>query len=277
MKLKKTLLIIFLLILPIFGVQAAAPEAPIRVLIVPGHDNLVWGAQYGNIKEADMTLALANKLYGILTKDKKFKVYITRNSQGYTKTFADYFSNNEQAITDFKEKAKTANQIKIDNGTIISKEGVVHNAVTEDTSVKLYGINKWANENKIDLVIHIHFNDYPRPTLWTIGKYKGFVVYMPDSQMANAQTSDKIAKSIFTELSKKYTTSTYPKEKGGLISDQKLIALGASGTLNKSVRSVLIEYGYIYEKKFRNSSTRHQAYTTMANLTATGIKNYFGK
>ena len=248
---------------------------PVSVLIVPGHDNEIWGAQYGNIKEADMNLVLASKLFAVLAKDKKFKVYITRDKNGYTKTFADYFSKNEQAIKDFKDKAKMANQVKIDNGTIIPKENVVHNAVTEDTSVKLYGINKWAGENKIDLVIHIHFNDYPRPTVWTIGTYKGFVVYMPDSQMLNSKISTKLAASVFKELSKKYTTSTYPKEKGGLVPDQKLIALGASGTLNKSVRSILVEYGYIYEKKFRNSVTRHQAYSTMADLTAKGIKNYF--
>lgn len=90
-------------------------------------------------------------------------------------------------------------------------------------------------------------------------------------------TSSKLAKSIFSQLSKKYTTSTYVKEKGGLIPDQKLIALGASGTLNKNVSSILVEYGYIYQKIFRNSATRHQAYRDMATLTTNGILNYFFK
>ena len=162
---------------------------------------------------------------------------------------------------------------KIANGYILEKENVPHNTVSEDVSLKLYGINKWANENKIDAVIHIHFNDYPRKTKWTMGKYKGFAIYMPDGQFLNAKGSVRLAENIFTQLSKKYITSTYKKELSGLISDQKLIALGASGTLDKDVRSVLIEYGYIY--RFGNSSMRHKAYKTMAILTANGIKNYF--
>jgi len=71
--------------------------------------------------------------------------------------------------------------------------------------------------------------------------------------------------------------STFDKEVPGVVPDQKLIALGANGTLNASIRSVLIEYGYIYEKKFRNTKTRHQAYKDMATGTATGIKKYFFK
>lgn len=255
-----------------------AQEAPlpIKILIAPGHDKEVWGAEYGNIKEADMNLVLGTQIYNILKKDKRFQVYITRDSGGYTKEFADYFKNKKDILS-FKDKAQKDTQIKIKDGTIISKVGVVHNAVNEETSIELYGINKWSNENKIDAIINIHFNDYPRSTKWTIGKYKGFVVYLPDGQMANAKESAKLGKSIWTELLKKYTTSTYPKEKGGLITDQKLIATGGSNTLDKYVNSILIEYGYIYQQIFRNTKTRHQAYKDMASLTAIGVTNYFFK
>jgi len=33
--------------------------------------------------------------------------------------------------------------------------------VTEDIALRLYGFNKWADENKVDAMVHIHFNDYP--------------------------------------------------------------------------------------------------------------------
>jgi N-acetylmuramoyl-L-alanine amidase len=246
-------------------------------LITPGHDKEIWGAEYGNIKEADMNLVLATQIYNLLKKDKRFEVYITRDQNGYTKEFADYFSNKKTEIISFKDKAKEDAQIKIDNGTFLNKSGVVHNTVNEETAIELYGINKWANENKIEAVISVHFNDYPRSNKWVIGKYKGFAIYVPDKQMVNASKSSELAKSIFSQLSKKYIPSTYTKETGGLVSDEKLIALGASGTLNKEVNSILIEYGYIYQKIFRDSITRHQAYKDMATLTTKGITDFFFK
>jgi len=274
---RRIFIIIFILCFYPCITFAQEASLPIKILITPGHDKEIWGAQYGNIKEADMNLVLATQIYNILKKDKRFEVYITRDKNGYKKEFSDYFSNNKADIISFKNNAKEEMQVKIENGTILEKSGVMHNAVNEETAIELYGINKWANENKIDAVISVHFNDYPRVTKWTIGKYKGFVIYMPDGQMINAPESSKLAKSIFLQLSKKYITSTYIKEKGGLIPDQNLIALGASNTLNGSVNSVLIEYGYIYQKIFRDSSTRHKAYKDMATLTTKGIADFFFK
>jgi N-acetylmuramoyl-L-alanine amidase len=267
---------LFAPIFPIYATKTAVlPIKPIKILLVPGHDDTVWGAQYGNMKEADMTLALATKIYNLLKKDKRFEVYITRDQDGYVKEFADYFAEHQADILSFKDKAKKQTLSEIISGIFIPKKNVPHVGVSEDTSIKLYGINKWADENKMDAVIHIHFNDYPRPSKWTIGTYKGFVVYFPDGQLANSKESANLATDIFDQLRKKYATSTYPPEAGGLVSDQKLIAVGANNTLDASVRSVLIEYSYIYEKKFRTNSARSQAYTSMASLTATGIKNYF--
>ena len=248
---------------------------PIRILIVPGHDNETWGAQYGNIKEADMNLVLAKQIYAILKKDKRLKVYITRDSLGYTKTFADYFSSHQKDIKDFKENAKKEMKNNIASGVVIKKDGVPHVGVNESVAMNLYGINKWAGGNNIDAVIHVHFNDYPRDTKWEMGKYKGFAVYMPEGQMPNAEKTVPLAQSIFKELHKKYMTSTYEEEKAGLIPDQKLIALGANNTLPVNTRSVLIEYGYIY--RFANSTMRHKSYKSMSELTANGIKNYFFK
>ena len=272
---KKLLFIVSFLAVLLFPITFIKASTPIKILLVPGHDNEVWGAQYGNMKEAAMTLALATQIYNTLKKDKRFEVYITRDVEGYTQEFANYFINHEAEIIAFKENAKKAMLSEITNGSFIQKENVPHVSVKQNISVVLYGINKWANENKMDAVIHIHFNDYPRPNKWTIGKYKGFVIYIPDGQMENWRESGQLAADIFTQLRKKYLTSTYEKELGGLIPDQKLIALGSNGTFVESVRSILIEYGYIYDKKFRTSSARSISYKNMTNLTVAGIKNYF--
>lgn len=257
--------------IPIFQVQAVG--VPIKILLVPGHDDEIWGAQYGNLKEADMNRVLAWKIYNLLKKDKRFEVYITRDENGYTKEFADYFANERESILKFKEEAKKETQNKIKDGNFIEKENVPHNTVSENTSVILYGINKWANEHGIDVVLHIHFNDYPRPTKWTKGKYKGFAIYVPDIQFVNGKESGLLGANLHTQLNKKYVVSTYPKELGGLVADQKLIALGSNGTLLPSVRSVLVEYGYIY--RFGNTAMRRQSYNEIASLTLAGLKNYF--
>jgi N-acetylmuramoyl-L-alanine amidase len=261
----------------LLGSQAkASVVAPIKILLVPGHDSVVWGAQYGNMKEATMTLALAIQIYNILEKDKRFDVYITRDNStsGYTKEFSDFLAQKDAILT-FEQNAKNLMQAKIASGSFIPKVNPPHHTVTEDVALRLYGFNKWADENKVDATIHIHFNDYPRANKWAIGQYKGFAIYFPDGQLPNSKESANLAADIFTQLHKKYSGSNYPPEAGGLTPDQKLIALGANGTLDASVRSVLIEYSYIYEKKFRTKSTRLQAYKDMASLTATGIKNYF--
>lgn len=268
------ILLSFLILATLYPSITFAVE-PIRVLIVPGHDEETWGSQYGNIKEADMNLRLATELATILKKDKRFKVFITRDSLGYTTEFANYFGEHKEDIISFKENAKKQTQAKVSSGSFVKTDNVPHNNVNTDTSLVLYGINKWANENKIDVVVHVHFNDYPRPSKWTKGQYKGFAMYVPEEQMVNSVESKKLAQNIFTQLKKKYVVSTYEPEQAGVITDQSLISLGSNGSLNKSVRSVLVEYGYIY--RFANSTFRHKAYKDMARLTATGLKNYFFK
>jgi len=269
-KLLFTTIIILSLFTPLAYIKA---NTPIKILLVPGHDNEAWGAQYGNIKEADMNLNLATRIYNTLKKDKRFEVHITRKIGGHTKEFEDYFANNTDAISAFRESVKAKMKKKVEDGSFIKKENAPHNSASEDVAIKLYGINKWANENKIDAVIHIHFNDYPRPNKWTKGIHKGFTIYKPEAQMVNSKESSLLAEKIFTQLRKKYMTSTYEPEKGGFVEDQSLIALGSNGSLLPSVRSVLIEYGYIY--RFPTRASRFASYDNMASFTTTGVKNYF--
>ena len=278
---KKTSLLLFFLFTIFFSYgfsfQAntanALPDKPIKILLVPGHDNQVWGAQYGNLKEADMNLVLATRIYNTLKQDNRFQVWITRDATGYTKEFADYFASSWKDIISFEKDSKKKLQDQINNGSFIRKMEVTHNKATEDIAIRLYGINKWVDDNKIDAVIHVHFNDYPRKNNWATGIYKGFVIYMPEGQMANYKESAKLAKDIFSELFKKYVPSNYAKELGGIVPDQNLIAMGSNDTLIESVKSILIEYGYIY--RFGDTVMRHQAYKNMADLTIAGIQNYF--
>lgn len=268
-------LILFFTLIPIRPIHATttATKAPIKILLVPGHDDTTWGAQYKTIKEADMNLALALKIYNQLKLDKRFEVHITREWGGYTKEFADYFASQGDKIAAFEADAKSKLQSEVASGDFLQRENVPHNNASSTVALTLYGINKWADENKMDAVIHIHFNDYPRTSVSDAGMYKGFVVYMPELQMANAEGSQAMAMSIFKQLKKNFAISTYPKEMGGIVPDQSLIALGSNGTLLPSVRSILVEYGYIY--RFGDYAMRHRAYTSMANLTVAGLKNYF--
>lgn len=273
MLMKKMLLFILFLTFLVIPTSYIKASTPIKILLVPGHDNEVWGAEYGKVKEADMNLVLATRIFNLLKKDKRFKVWITRDGAGYTKEFADYFSAQRKEIISFEKNSKQELQDKINSGNFIKKTEIKYNKATEDVAIRLYGVNKWVNDNKIDAVIHIHFNDYPRKNMRTAGKYKGFAIYMPEGQMINSKESTKLAKSIFSQLSSKYAPSNFKQELGGLIPEQNLIAMGSNGTLIESVRSILIEYGYIY--RFANNIIRHQAYVNMADLTIKGIKDYF--
>ncbi len=180
---------------PVFCAQA---NAPYKILIVPGHDDESYGAIFNGVKEADMNVKLGLYLYNLLKKDKKFKVFITRDWQGYTKEFSDYFANNGDRINDFIENSKTSFQNKIVSGEIKKVDNnVYHNYASNKVAGILYGINLWANENNIDAVIHIHFNDYVRDKKWEIGDYKGFVIYMPYNQFKFAKESTDLAAYIF--------------------------------------------------------------------------------
>ncbi len=53
------------------------------VVIDPGHGGKDSGAIYFGVKEKDINLAIAKKLYDLLKKDGRFKVYLTRRGDYY--------------------------------------------------------------------------------------------------------------------------------------------------------------------------------------------------
>jgi len=241
----------------------------LHVLIIPGHDNESWGTEYKNIYEADLTLAVAKYLTTLLRADPAFRVTTTRENGTYTATFKDYFENQEAAIKQFKkEKAvlmQAATQVGFEERT-----AVIHNNVNRDVAFKLYGINKWANDHDVDLALHLHFNDYSGRRQNQVGRYSGFVIYVPERQLPNAKTSRAIAQPIFNQLNRILTVSDLPQESAGIVEDQELIALGVNTSLDAA--SLLIEYGYVYELPFRDEVIRDVFFQELAYQTYLGLK-----
>ncbi len=83
-----------------------------------------------------------------------------------------------------------------------------------------------------------------------------------------------VGESLLKELLLSNHTSTYPAESRGLIEDQDLIAIGASDTVKNA--TALIEYGYIYEPKFRDLDIQEDLTKDLAHQTFLGLHRFFG-
>ena len=255
---------------------------PFVILIVPGHDTDTEcntdktcnkGAIYNTIYERDLTVEVADTIFSLLQNDPRYKIIVARSKESWDPIFSTYFSQNTSSILDFIKQHKTDNRLLVQSG----QEKILHNAINhvnadQATAIKLYGINKWADENNVDLVIHLHFNNNSRKKLTTPGPYKGFDIFIPEAQRVNAPPSKTIATDIYTQLEKKFIPEQHTKPLGSLYEDQSLIALGAANTLTKP--AILIEYGYIYEKILQTAEGRKNATEQMAEQTVAGIQEY---
>lgn len=253
---------------------AHGPRRKLHILIVPGHDSEYWGTQFQGVKEADMTLALGKELGRLLSRDSEFEVTVTRDDVGYNPTFSSYFSQRQEPILAFiSEKKKIMGDLESTGAVTAKTDGVFHNKAPSPVVVRLYGINKWANENQVDLVVHIHFNDYPRRKKKSPGDYSGFSIYVPEHQYSNARASKDVATIVSKQLQTYYPESNMPKEETGVVEDQDLIAIGAFNTLDPA--ALLIEYGYIYEPQFLEANIRGKIIEELATQTYIGVKNFF--
>jgi N-acetylmuramoyl-L-alanine amidase len=260
-------------------VSEALPATPITtvkpfvILVVPGHDTDTGGAQYRNLYERKLVVDVANDISTLLSGDPKYKVIVARDKQSWNPILANYFLNT-QAILDFKNEHQTADKLLIASGQEkIIPDAATHTTADAKTAIELYGINKWANENDVDLIIHVHFNISPRKNSNLPGTYHGFNIFIPDNQRVNAAPSRAAAEVIYDELQKKFAPETTGNQYNSLYTDQGLIALGASNTLTKP--AMLIEYAYLYEKMLQTDPSRTQALEQMAEQTVAGIKDYF--
>jgi N-acetylmuramoyl-L-alanine amidase len=247
----------FPVLAPIAEPQAEAKK--FNILIIPGHDVKDGGANYKNIYERDLAAEIGAKIADILNEEGDYNITVARDANNWNPILENYFENKKQEIIDWKNKCQQDSNALMVSGKIkyVPDMGM-HADVTEDWAVKLYGMNKWANENNVDLVLNLHFNDEARLNMAGPGDLKGFNIFIPESQMKNSATSKIIAQNIFNELKKIEPTQN------NLLEDQSLIALGASGTLNSP--SMLIEYAYIYEKGINTDK--------MAQQTVLGVENY---
>ncbi|MBI2100684.1 MAG: N-acetylmuramoyl-L-alanine amidase [Candidatus Vogelbacteria bacterium] len=247
----------------------------LRVLVVPGHDNGYWGAGFGRLKEADLTLALGKRLADYLTLDKNLTVFTTRDGAtgAYRPEFLDYFRREREAIRSFRARLRAQFISLVRSGAVTETVVVPHNYAPEEMSLRLYGINKWANEQEIDLVVHLHFNDYAGRPAGRQGPYRGFSIYVPERQLSAHRLSVGVAESVKKRLLFESPVSNLPLESAGVIEDQELIAVGARGSRDSA--SFLIEYGYIYEPRFTDPARRAVTLEALARRTAEGISNYF--
>lgn len=245
----------------------------IKILIVPGHDDESWGTDFNGIKEADFNLEVGEHLLKYFQGDLNFNVSITRDENGYTRNFQKYFQEQISLISEFRKYWQTIFKRAVKKGLVEPKVLDYHGTASSEDSLKLYGINKWANDNEIDVVIHLHFNDYPTRPAGQLGVYSGFSIYIPEKQLPNSRASIQIAQSVFNQLEKYFDPSDLPIEKEGIIEDQELIAIGSNASLNAA--AVLIEYGYIYEPQFINYATHPLLMKELAFQTYLGIKKFF--
>ncbi len=250
-------------------------QRKLRILVVPGHDDEYSGAEFQGIREADMTLSLGKQLALLLGTDDAFDVILARDDSGYNPLLSSYFSEQASKISLFVQAKKQIMTNLVSLGEVSKTDNnIAHVKVPSPVSLRLYGINKWANENNIDLVVHIHFNDYPRRRRAIPGEYSGFSIYAPEKQYSNARASFAVADKVSKKLNNFYSESNLPKEGDGVIEDQDLIAIGAFNTLDPA--SILIEYGYIYEPQFLDEDIRAKVIEDLAFQTYVGIHNFFG-
>ncbi len=252
--------------------KAKSGEDTFKVLIVPGHDDVSSGAAFGGLREADLALAAAQKLYEEFGADKYIEARLARTSEGYDPDLAKYFIDHRQDILDYRASQTAQMKAHLASGALKSNVIVGHNFAPSEVAVKLYGINKWANEEGYDMVVHIHFNDVPRFDRSRPGWPTGFALYVPERQFSNAKGSMVVARAIQKRLLGLYSASTLPAESGGPTEDQELIAIGSNNSLDAS--SVLIEYAYIYEPLLQNDLLREASLARMAEQTYLGIEDF---
>lgn len=248
----------------------------VRILIVPGHEPGYGGAEYRDLKERNMAVELGQDLQVFLSNDSHYQVFITRDNNQWMPEFATYFKTDWQNIIDW-EKASVADMAhQISTGALVKPiTTVYHNTARTDVATRLYGITKWANENDIDIMVHIHFNDDTVHPSGQPGKFGGFTIYVPEHQYANSTTTKNLAETVFRRLAVYNPVSNFRAESNGIVEDPDLIAIGAHNTSDAA--SMLIEYGYIYEQQFTNSDTRSLALKDLAYQTYLGLEDFFDK
>ena len=244
----------------------------INILIVPGHESNYGGAKFGNIYERNLVADIGKDLSDFLKSDSNYTVSMTRDTKSWTTFFSNYFNNNWNQIIKW-EKIAAKSASKLTSVGVQTLPPMIHITAPTNVALRLYGITKWANENKIDLMIHLHLNDYPGHSSKVAGKYSGLVIYTPAQQYSNSTTTKEIANAVFNRLALYNPTSNLPAESDGVVDDPELIAVGANNTSDAA--SMLIEYDYLYEPQFVNPKVRSLALNDLAYQTYLGLQDFY--
>jgi len=271
-----TILLVFIFILPLDVISSLIKKEKLvevrRVLIVPGHEPKDGGAIYQSLKERDVVVDLANKIEKKLLQYGNIEVVMARNKSSWSMLFEEYFETNKKEIEKWIEENKQRTNESISSGTLEEVTTVEHNSAPTETAFRLFAINKWAQNNNIDLVIHLHINDDTRRNRKVPGKHSGFSIYIPERQYVNSAGSRKFAEILKKNLSEVYDPSTLAVEKDTIIESQKLIAIGRYQTLDQTPVA-LIEYGYIYEAIFSDSK-KEESLDVMSSKTVKTIATF---
>lgn len=251
--------------------QKYAAGSPIKILIVPGHEPFFGGTEHNGLYERELVVLIANRLAAMLQTNPNYSVAVARTSMNWSESLSEYFEEEMKSITAFVTKQKKETEKRLRRGEIESNVlSVPHNTAPTDVALRLYGISKWANEHKYDIVLHLHLNDNPG-----LSTNSGFVLYVPDDIYENSEVSKAVANPIMEQLRKTSMTSTLAVENYGVSEDQELIAIGAHNTADFA--SILVEYGYIYESRFADPSVRDAHFSDLAFQTYKGIQSFFGE
>lgn len=258
--------------------QLKTPNQKIKILLVPGHEPDYGGTEFGagasRLYERNLTVELANDLRTVLQGNPRYEVYVTRDTTDWAPNFSSYFKTEWNDILTW-QKARIAETKDLRRIGQMKKAvpTVYHNKAPTGVATRLFGINKWANENDVDVVLHIHFNDYPGRPDDGSGVYSGFTIYVPESQYYNGTTTRSIANTVFKRLSEYNPVSNLRGEDAGIVEDQDLIAIGSYNSVDAA--SMLIEYAYIYEPSLRDPMRRSIVMKDWAFQTYQGLEDFF--
>ena len=244
----------------------------VRILIVPGHEPNYGGAEYGAIKERELNVELAENLATFLKSNQKYDVIVARGHERWNPIFETYFKDSWNEIIAWQKDHKQEYLHSIARSMPLPPPKVHHNTAPNNIAYRLYGMTKWSNENGVDIVVHIHFNDYPRHGR-SMGTYSGMSIYTPERQYANSTTTRAVSEAVFNRLKKYNPISDLPGESDGIVEERELIAIGANDTADAA--SLLIEYGYIYETQFQEIQTRTITLKDLAFQTYLGLEDFF--
>jgi N-acetylmuramoyl-L-alanine amidase len=252
----------------------ATPAKKVRVLLVPGHQPNAGGAQFNGVYERHLVVDIADALAILLSQNPRFEVLVARSKTEWHPFLQSFFDNFKHEIETFRQSQASQMQEHVSAGNFrIATEQIHHNIASPQGILQLYGINTWSIDNKYDVVLHLHLNDYAGRRAGEVGRHDGFSVYVPDPQYSNAAVSKAIGEAIAVRLNAYHATSTLPTEDKGVVEDRELIAIGSNNSVDAA--ALLIEYGYIYEPQFREPSVREVAITDYAYQTYLGIQDFF--